>query len=129
MKGQAYSVFKMLIGAVFALALLSIVYLIATQIGCPYSSFETVRELVLDASRAPGSCFERQSVCFEGGTVFTESAFEANLPGMDISFHPTSRGVSCTSSTCEIKDKYTIPVCVECSSFSVCKIYINEVCP
>ena len=62
-KGQAFTVFKMMIGVAFAMMLLVIVYSSVKQVDCPSPAFIEVRETVLQASNAPGKCFEIKQLC------------------------------------------------------------------
>ncbi|MEM0372787.1 MAG: hypothetical protein QXO69_03060 [archaeon] len=128
-KGQEMAVFKILIGAVFAVALLAIVYSALTNVGCPYSAFDEVRNLVLQASRAPNKCFQRESVCFEKGTVISSVSLKENLLGissLSVSSVSASSLVSCAGNQCIFEKKASIPVSAKCSSTVSCAVVINS---
>lgn len=126
-KGQQFTIFKMLIGAVFAVALLVFIYATVTRIECPFTSFEITRDLVLQASKAPNNCFEREKVCFASGDIFSQAGFEQNTPGIRISFLG-ARGITCSSSGCSFPDKFTMPVSVVCSSTGDCEVRVGQAC-
>ena len=100
MKGQAFSTFKILIGAVFAMVLLSIVYNVATY-KPPISSSVIIKGLVTQASNAQDVCFSRDAVDFVKGEVVTADA-EAFSPTSVpcLSGRPPFSCVSCLTSSC-----------------------------
>lgn len=127
MKGQQFTVMKMLIGAVFAMMLLLIVYDVATRSGCPLNSFEGIRDLVIQASRAPDKCFERTSICFNSGEILTKSGLDNNLGEVTVTLKSSAIPGLCTTDRCTLETKYKIPVSVECSGSS-CTIDIGKRC-
>lgn len=126
-KGQEMAVFKILIGAVFAVALLAIVYSTLANISCPYSAFDEARDLVLQASRAPGKCFQRESVCFEKGTVISAASLKENLPGITSLTVGGSPAGLCSGGRCVFDKKVTLPATAKCSSSSSCALKLNSV--
>ena len=129
MRGQEMAVFKLLIGAVFAVALLTIIHSAVSNIGCPYSSFEEVRSLVLQASKAPGKCFNRETVCFNDGSIIERKSLEANLPGISIySITGIAKGLKCQSNYCTFEAKLNIPIKAECSQPDYCRVVLNSLC-
>lgn len=126
MKGQQFTVMKMLVGAVFAIVLLTIVYQYATSTDCPLNSFETIRDLVMQAQRAPGKCFETVSVCFNQGEIISKLGLENNLVGVTISLSSSIPNL-CTADSCTLNNKYKVPVNVQCSGSS-CSVNIGDRC-
>jgi hypothetical protein len=119
MKGQAFSTFKILIGAVFATALLVIIYTVVTQIAPPYSGYEATRDLLLQAQKAPGLCFSKSSVAFVEGEDLSGFGV-TNIPNSPFNSGPT------------IIKAGTLPVSIKCTSQSAsdCTIWINKpICP
>jgi hypothetical protein len=130
MKGQAFTVFKLMIGVAFAMVMLSIVYVSITQAECPSAAFIDVRDLTLQAVNFPDKCFELSGVCIAKHTEISEEGLEQNLgAGMHITLHENVGGDICSGGTCTFNIKHNIPVAVQCSSIDNCDIYFNERCP
>ena len=124
MRGQAFSTFKILIGAVFAVTLLAIVYnLIYVS---PISGIDTLKEMVKSASNAPGQCIFRESADFNGGEMIVSDMFLPVNANCLISKKPQACP-SCTSccSACSITQKSVIPVSAMCDQ-SGCTVYLGS---
>ena len=120
MRGQAFTTFKILIGAVFAVALLTIIYYIVPAYQYPYSGVEETRNLVIQAYRAPGKCFTREKIQFKQGEAFTQGAFDP----ITVKFESTNivqEKISCSLTYCTVKQKITAPVSVNCTT-NECKV-------
>ncbi len=126
MKGQQFTVMKMLVGAVFAMILLIIIYESAVRVDCPLNSFETIRDLVIQAARAPEKCFERTTVCFNQGEIITKSGLDNNLQGTTVTLSSSINNL-CTLGTCTFTNKYKVPVNVLCIGSS-CSIDVGDKC-
>ena len=126
-KGQAFTVFKMLIGLAFAMALLGLIYQATSNISCPSQGFKEVETLVLQASRVPGKCFER-TVCFDKNALLEEYYYNHAI-GVDVNFNDDAFSPHhiCSGGTCSFPRKLSTPVSVECDSS--CTIYIGKDCP
>lgn len=124
------AVLKMLIGAVFAVALLAIVYSSLGNIGCPYSSFDEMKDIISQAARVDGKCFKKDLVCFDKNAVIDASALQKNLPGLAVN-SVTARGsdITCTSDRCVVDSKMSLPASAICglsSGVVSCNLYINS---
>jgi len=129
MKAQAFTVFKMLIASVLALALLVIIYGALEMINPPYSGFESVRDLVTQATALPGKCFERK-VYFSQGEIISEQGLEASLEGVTVTIEENG-GFQHTTEGYEAITKLNIPVSVTCTmtgTTTSCTIYLNKPC-
>lgn len=126
MKGQAFTVFKMLIGAAFAAALLVIVYGSIHGIGCSSYAVDNMLTLTKQAVNMPGSCFENQ-ICFDKGTVFKQDFFVSSLNLNSMSISSDVKHV-CQSGNCNFGFKANLPVSVSCSSGLDCQLSIGRHC-
>jgi len=123
LKGQAFSTFKILIGAVFAVALLVIVYnLIYVS---PIHGTDTLKDLVKSASNAPGQCFWRETADFNGGEMIVSDMFLPIKADCLLS-RKAQACPSCTSccSSCSIVQKIRMPVSAKCDA-SGCTVYLG----
>ena len=127
MRGQAFTVFKMLIGGVFAMAMLMLIYQAVGNVSCPTYAFDEILDLSVQASRMPGGCFEKR-VCFDKGTILSSSAFTKNSVLNSVSFD-TSNDFCSSSSKCVLDYKVNLYVKVKCSTTSSCKVFIGDRCP
>lgn len=125
MKGQAFTVFKMLIGAVFAVGLLLIVYAVVGGMNYPLSGVGETKNLLLQASRAPGLCFERSIIPFTKDEGFTDAAlgFAGRL---DLQ---SGAGIECGVSSCTVKNDIEVPVSAKCVAGSDCYVCFGKPCP
>ncbi|MBI1973992.1 hypothetical protein HYS54_04215 [Candidatus Micrarchaeota archaeon] len=67
MRGQAFEVFKILMGAVIAVVLLIIAMGATGNIVYPEQGFEAAARLINQAKRAPGECFAADRIKFSQG--------------------------------------------------------------
>jgi len=118
MKGQAFSVFKILIGAVFAVAMLSIIYSIVSSYSSPIPGIQTISDLIKQANNAPEQCFSRPHAQFNMNDNIDKDSF---LPAI-VALHSTESAVDCGSGSCKVAQTTDIPVSVKCS-LSQCDIY------
>ncbi len=126
-KGQAFTVFKMLIGLAFAMALLGLIYQATSNITCPSPGFKELETLVLQASRAPDKCFER-TICFDKHALIEKNYYQSSI-GVSVSFHDDAfHPRICSGSSCSFPRKLSTPVSVTCSSHSLCNVYLGESC-
>ena len=129
-KGQEFSVFKMLIGAGFAVVFLAVIYQAASNVGCPSPSATEIADLSKQAVNFPGKCFEKE-VCFDKGDIINSDYFKKslNLNSMSIEHVSSSSLFTCSGTTeCELKHKATFPVRVICSSYSDCRVTLGARC-
>ncbi len=127
MKAQAFTVFKMMIAAVLAVALLAMVYQMLQGVNPPYSGFEAVRELVIQASNAPGQCFQRNRVVFQKDEEISKEGLSANT-GVSVALHDSNQVFEHLGNAYKAKTRLEIPVKAECSSPSLCEVYFAEEC-
>lgn len=98
-RGQAFTVFKMLLAVVIATALLVIVYGVTRSIEYPYYGFETVRDyLVLKATHAPGECLGPIDVQFRKNEVFPVRNFGENI-AVNIQWQPIYNSIFGSTAT------------------------------
>jgi len=126
-KGQAFTVFKMLIGAAFAMMLLVVIYQAVNNIGCSTYCVDEIKSLTLQAVNMPGSCFEKQ-VCFDKGAVIEGSYLKKSLNLASVSVHSPLSSIHCSSNSCEFDFKANLPVKVKCDSPTSCDITIGKKC-
>ncbi|MBS3060072.1 MAG: hypothetical protein J4432_01035 [DPANN group archaeon] len=101
-RGQAFSVFKILIGAVFATAMLIIVYNVVESIEFPYQSAEAIRDMVINANQGRDLCFSRTELIFTDG-----ERYQGNLSTpIAITYRGAERlqdgAIKCTGTSCTI---------------------------
>lgn len=129
-KAQAMSVFKLMIAAVIAVALLTIVTIFLSSTKCQYNGIEELKNLIIQAVNAPGECLERNAICFDNGDIFREEAFANSIPNLDsISFDEENDNlnIECSSSECSFSETVKLPVKVICDINS-CEVYFNSRC-
>ncbi len=117
---------KILIGAVFAVAMLSIVYYIVATYTPPLTGIETVGDMIKQANNAPGKCFSRDRVDFSKDDSIDARSFSPSI----VQLHYASPAISCAGADrCTITSKISVPVAVECS-ISACDVYLaSSACP
>ena len=131
MRAQAFTVFKMMIGAVLAVALLAMVYQLVHGLNPPYTGFEAVRELVISASNAPNKCFQRNKIVFQKDEEISREGLEANT-GVGITLRDDN-GVFIhrNNNVYKAKTRLEIPVTAQCSitqSDISCDVSFAETC-
>jgi len=130
MKGQAFSVFKILIGAVFAVVLLSIVYYVTAYNQFPPSGVLIIKTVANEANNAQELCFSRKFADFSGGEVMTTGAAYFSDIKLDC-FVPKSGAFSCSGgssdchSECSATAKVTLPVSAKCAS-GTCTVFLGS---
>ena len=130
MKGQAFSVFKILIGAVFAVVLLAIVYYVTAYNQFPPSGVLTIKTVANEANNAQELCFSRKFADFSGGEVIRTDAQYFSDIQLDC-FVAKSGAFSCTDgpsscySECSATTKVTLPVSAQCAS-GTCTVFLGS---
>ena len=119
MKGQAFSTMKILMGAVFAVAMLAIVYYIIASYSPPITGIEILGDMIKQANNAPEKCFFRERLDFNKGDSISSVSFSP----FNVNFHSNSPLISCSSSSCTISDKVSVPVAIKCDTMSKCYVY------
>lgn len=125
MKGQAFSTFKILIGAVFATMLLAIVYFVSVS-KPPIPSTEMVLDLVKQATNAPDICFSREDVNFVKGESFLTNAAVFSSYSLTC-FSSTYAPISCpTCDRCTVNRDIKTAVSAKCvpSSPVSCDVHV-----
>jgi len=120
-KGQASSVFRIMIGATFAVALLIIIYSATSGIRYPYSGLDSCRDVVLEAQKGPGKCFAREKVSFSKEEQVMRQDF-----GADVVFRSTAFFSCPTSSGCVSKQTATAQISAKCTSTTQCTLYLGD---
>lgn len=113
MRGQAFTIMKMLLGVAFAMAMLIIVYNLPQSKPNIELSVEAIEQTAQYASRAPGKCFERERVKFIKGEAIRESAFTTPL-SLETSL--PAGAVECDGEVCNIYENIEVPVSAEYDS-------------
>jgi hypothetical protein len=127
MKGQAFSVFKILIGSVFAVVLLTIVYQALSSYNSPISALDIIKNTLVQASNAPKKCFLAESVDISEGERIDKNSFS---PIIVKSLAKASNvPATCAGTGCTFNSKIKIPVTALCD-LDGCKIYFGyTTCP
>ena len=128
MKGQSSTVMIMLVGSVFAVALLILVFTFLGGIEPPFHGFKLTQDLVLQASKdKTGLCFGWDKVPFQEGEAMAVSNF---LKGADSITAETHSGlIKCSSTSCEVISDVQTAVSASCTydaGFLRCKIFFGS---
>ncbi len=124
MKGQAFDTFKVLIGAVFAIILLVMVYAIVSGYSSPIDGMETTKEVVLGAFNAPGECISANAADFSAEEELSSESFS-----MPVTLYQATTPVSCSPDRCVFNDKIRIAVSARCSfdgTQTACEVYLGS---
>jgi len=130
MKGQAFSVFKILIGAVFAVVLLSIVYYVTANNQFPSSGVLIIKTVANEANNAQELCFSRKFADFSGGETIRTDAQYFSAIKLDC-FVTKSGAFSCSDGTsscyieCSATTKVTLPVSAKCTA-GTCTVFLGS---
>ena len=119
-RGQAFTVFRILIGAVFAIGLLYLTYTLVSHFSYPYPGFDTTRGLVLQAQKGPpGKCFARETVIFYEGELLSSDLISKDFT-TDFDWNPNYNEYFSanppTTQTMVSEDLKEVPVSVECTA-------------
>lgn len=122
MRGQAFTTFKLLIGAVLAVTLLMIALAINTQVIVPYTGLQTAKDLVAQAKKTPGECFSRENAIFKESEPFTTN-IQALYPSTTVHEKPPlASGI--------ITLDVTVPLTAKCAVSGSCEVWFNSAdCP
>ena len=139
MKGQAFSTLKILIGAVFAVMLLTIIYYVSVY-HSPIPSAEALKKLALQANNAPNECISTEEVYFVKGEIIIASAAffsPITVSCVSSSYPASSSPISCSScspvlpsgdccGSCKIDREIKTAVSARCSQTTgtVCNVHI-----
>jgi len=121
-KAQSGDVVMMLIGGVFAVALLIVIYGVIAAIEPPISGFETLQDLSKQAYKAQGLCFSRQAVPFHDGEVVMLDKF---IPDLTFEAKGNLNAFSPTSGVLIADIAVSMPVSAKCISNN-CKLYFGD---
>ncbi len=125
MRGQEFTIFRILIGAAFALSLLLIISAFMSNLPNPMTGREAVMDLVINAARVPGKCFEHD-VYFQKGETISALDLEQKC-GKDVFLHSSVSAVICNSDECFVTHKIKLTVSVSCTTSS-CSVYFGSSC-
>lgn len=125
MRGQEFTIFRILIGAAFAFSLLLIISAFMANLPNPMTGREAVIDLVMNAARVPGKCFEND-IYFQKGETISAPDLEKKC-GKDVSLSTGVSAVVCDSDGCFITHKIKLRVSVTCTS-SFCSVYFGTSC-
>ncbi len=123
-KGQIGTVYKLLIGAAFAMALLTIAYNYTQTISSPITGLDASKKVLESASEAPDKCFSRNPVLFQKGQLFTGSML-AEYAGIDQSVNVDYDAVSGVFKSNKFTAGIESSVSAQCNSGS-CTLYLGS---
>ena len=110
MRGQAFSTFKILLGSVFAVVMLGIVYQVVSSYNPPISGMDLLDDLLVQATNAPGECFSRYNAEFNSGaTINPDSFYPSSVNDIDSG----TPAIECPDS-CTVYSKVKIPISAKC---------------
>lgn len=117
MKGQHSDVMMILVGSVFAVGLLTIIYVYVGSLQSPLSAFEIVQDTLLKAYSSPNFCFSAEKVPFEEKEIIPLN----KIVGATV--HPVLKTsiITCTADSCTASSKSVIPIAAKCSG-QVCDL-------
>lgn len=126
MKGQAFSTFKILISAVFALIFLGIIYTVVSGYTSPLSSADAIKDALKQANNAQSLCFSRTGVDFSEG----DELISASFAGKPVCFVPSGHfpADKCWSPCCGsvlVKGKISTAISIVCNDAN-CYIYMGS---
>ena len=123
-KGQQFTVFKMMIAAAFAMALLVLVYQFIYSVSCPTDAVLEIKNLLIQASNTPEKCYAREQLCFDKGTILQSSFYTSSIPGISsVHLEDNNLGI-CSTNECNFNSQLTIPISVKCISSSSCDVFL-----
>lgn len=128
-KGQIGTIFKILVGAVFAMAMLGIIYSYINSVSYPGSGIETIKTAISDAKSAKGECIVRKSVKLTSGTQISASTLgidSLELKGGIVGNQGTESPIYEIGDSFKVNKDLTIPMAFKCSPASPCIIYFNK---
>ncbi|MBI4214928.1 hypothetical protein HY546_02945 [archaeon] len=128
MKGQAFEVFKILLGAVIAVVLLVIVMGATGNLTYPEAGFEATARLVAQAAKAPGECFGAERVRFASGESADLAALTGRSGGLVISVLPAFQpAIIAAGSRLTATEDITAPVSARCASAGFgCEVWVGS---
>jgi hypothetical protein len=125
MRGQAFDTFKILIGAVFAIVLLVMVYSIVSGYSSPIDGMETTKKVVLAAFNAPGECISANAADFSAEEELSSASFST-----PVTLHSATTPVDCSPpDRCVFSSKVRIAVSAKCSfdgTQTICDVYLGS---
>ena len=118
-KGQAFTTFKILIGAVLAVSLLVIIYVATSHTQIPYNSHEAIKDLMRQAQNGLGLCFAKENVYFVSGE---------DLTALHIPLSNIIDNVGITNGKGLVEKTITTSASVMCTAASAdkCKVWLNS---
>ena len=134
MKGQAFAVMKMAIGAVFAVALLTLIYFLTQNINPPTTAYLESSHMITEALNAKGQCIGRTIVTYKENEVLTPSVYIAasKLDSVTVNAPLHLIGASgafkyYNGDCCSVRDSAKLPLSVKCDLTAAknCNIYLG----
>ena len=122
-KAQAFTTFKLLIGAVLAVALLFIVYSVS-QPETPFPGIQLIQETLTKASKAPEKCITREKVQFTKGEKINLESYSASHQ-VTLTRPDAAAGLfDCNGPLCSVKETTTVPISAKCDKDGPCTVYL-----
>lgn len=123
-KGQIGTVFKLIISAAFAVALLGIIYSYTSSISPPITGINAAESVLESASNAPDKCFSRDPVRFREGQIYEPRILETHTGGISVTIENELKGIYDESSN-EITQNVESSVSATCSTVQ-CELWIGS---
>jgi len=123
-KAQSGDVVMMLIGGVFAVALLIVIYGVIGAIEPPISGFEVIMDVSKQAYKAQGLCFSRQAVPFHDSEVVMLK--DILIPDLTFKAKGNLNAFSRIGTSLIAEVATSMPVSVKCNSETDCTLYFGD---
>ncbi len=123
-KAQIGTVYKLLISAVFAVALLAIVHNYTQSMHPPITGMDAAKEVLESASRAPGRCFSRDPVHFIEGEYY-EGGMLKRFTHPEVTVTVNGQNLGNLYENNEIKQDVRSSISAECDS-TACAIWLGS---
>jgi len=122
-KGQSGDVFTMLVGSVFAMALLLVIYSVVSGFEAPLSGLEVTKSLAKQAYESKDLCFERKIVPFHKGEVISLDKLVTGVV-FDIAIH--SIAFEQNGNNYITKTDVNAALSAKCTSPTSCYLYFGS---
>ncbi|MEM3412231.1 MAG: hypothetical protein QW735_00835 [archaeon] len=126
MKGQAFTIFEMMLAGIFAIALAAIIFAYISSTPKPFETGALLKEIVGEAYsvRVASQCISRDFELKKGETISSKS-IQHFFPDTSIGIrNRCGNKVDCEGFLCTAKYNMKIPISTKCDSQQGCTIYL-----